>query len=57
MKSRPLDSFGLGASWEKINNQAFLYDQLNDSELMVQAYAQLHLAGNVYLTPSITVFR
>ena len=55
MKSRPLDSFGLGASWAKINNQAFLYDQLNDSELMVQAYAQLHLAGNVYLTPSITV--
>jgi porin len=55
MKSRPLDSFGLGVSWAKINNQAFLYDQLNDSELMVQAYAQLHLAGNIYLTPSITV--
>lgn len=55
MKSRPLDSYGLGVSWAKINNQAFLYDQLNDSELMVQGYAQLHLIGNVYLTPSITV--
>jgi len=54
-KSRPLDSYGLGLSWARVNNQAFLADEFNASELMVQAYAQLHLVGNLYLTPSITM--
>ena len=27
----------------------------DDSELMLQAYGQLHLRGSVYITPSITV--
>ena len=55
VKSRPLDSYGLGLSWARVNNQAFLADEFNASELMVQAYAQLHLVGNLYLTPSITM--
>lgn len=55
MPSRPLDSYGLGLSWARINNQGPLAAISNASELMLQVYGQFHLISNLYLTPSITV--
>lgn len=55
MRSRPLDSYGLGLSWARINEQGPLAPFSNTSELMLQAYGQFHLVSNLYLTPSITV--
>ena len=55
MPSRLLDSYGVGLAWGRVNNQGFRRKLFNDSELMLQAYGQLHLRGSVYVTPSITV--
>ena len=55
MRSRPLDSYGLGFSWANINDQGPLAANSNASELMLQVYGQFHLGSNLYLTPSITV--
>ena len=55
MPSRLLDSYGVGLAWGRVNNQGFRRKLFNDSELMLQAYGQLHLRGSVYMTPSITV--
>ena len=55
MRSRPLDSYGLGLSWARINDQGPLAASSNASELMLQVYGQFHLVSNLYLTPSITV--
>jgi porin len=55
MKSRPLDSYGIGLSWAQINDQGALGVMANPDELMVQVYGQIHLVSNLYLTPSVTV--
>ena len=55
MASRPRDSYGVGISWAQMNNQSFLAAAFNPSELMLQAYGQIHAWGNIYLQPAITV--
>ncbi len=55
MRSRPLDSYGFGLSWARINEQGGLVPIANESELMLQVYGQFHLFSNLYLTPSITM--
>ena len=55
MPSRLLDSYGVGLAWGRVNNHGFRRELFHDSELMLQAYGQLHLRGSVYITPSITV--
>ena len=55
MRSRPLDSYGLGLSWARINEQGPIASISNNTELMVQVYGQIHLVSNLYLTPSLTV--
>lgn len=55
MRSRPKDSYGVGLSWARINEQGPLGAISNPTELMLQLYGQVHLVSNLYLTPSITV--
>jgi porin len=55
MRSRQRDSYGVGFSWAQINQQGPLALSSNPTELMVQAYGQIHLVSNLYLTPSITI--
>ena len=55
MRSRPRDSYGVGLSWARINEQGPLGAISNPTELMLQLYGQVHLVSNLYLTPSITV--
>jgi porin len=55
LRSRRLDSYGIGLSWARINEQGPLGGFSNPTELMVQVYGQIHLVSNLYLTPSITV--
>ena len=55
MRSRPKDSYGVGLSWARINEQGPLGAISNPTELMLQLYGQIHLVSNLYLTPSITV--
>ena len=55
LRSRPLDSYGMGLSWARINEQGPFASTSNNTELMVQVYAQIHLVSNLYLTPSLTV--
>jgi porin len=55
MRSRPKDSYGVGLSWARINDQGPLGSDSNPTELMLQVYGQVHLVSNLYLTPSITV--
>ena len=55
MRSRPLDSYGIGLAWARLNEQGPLGPIANPSELMLQVYGQIHLVSNLYLTPSITV--
>jgi len=54
LQSRPRDSYGLGLAWARINNQSFLANGFNGSELMLQLYGQLHITGNIYALPAIT---
>ena len=51
---RPKDSYGLGFSWAQVNTRSTLADIWNPQELMLQAYAQIHLLGSSFLTPAIT---
>jgi len=53
-KSRPLDSYGIGLSWARVNNQSFLANIFKPSELMMQIYGQFHLIGDTFLSPSFT---
>ena len=55
MHSRPRDSYGVGFSWARINEQGPMGPASNPTELMLQAYGQIHLVSNLYLSPSITV--
>ena len=55
MRSRPLDSYGIGLSWARVNQQGPYAGFSNPSELMIQVYGQIHLISNLYLTPAITV--
>lgn len=55
MRSRPLDSYGIGFSWARVNEQGPYADISNPTELMIQIYGQIHLISNLYLTPAITV--
>lgn len=55
MPSRLKDSYGVGVAWARLNDQGFLATTYRPSELMLQVYGQIHLAGTVYLTPSITI--
>ena len=55
MRSRPRDSYGVGLAWARINQHGPLAPAANPTELMLQVYGQVHLAHNLYLTPSITV--
>ena len=55
MRSRPLDSYGIGLSWARINQEGPYAGFSNPSELMIQVYGQIHLISNLYLTPAITV--
>lgn len=48
--TRPLDSFGLGIAWSKLNHKLFT----RSNELMFQAYYQLFLIHNTYLEPTIS---
>ena len=43
MPSRLLDSYGVGLAWGRVNNHGFRRELFHDSELMLQAYGQLHL--------------
>lgn len=54
MASRPQDSFGLGLSWARVNDTAFLGEVFRPSELMLQAYGQFHLGGSTYVQPALT---
>jgi porin len=55
IRSRPLDSYGIGLSWAKINEHGAYSGFSNPSELMIQIYGQIHLISNLYLTPAFTV--
>ena len=48
--TRPLDSFGFGMAWSKLNQKLFT----RSSELMFQAYYQIHVAHNTYLEPVLS---
>jgi len=52
--SRPNDSYGFGLSWAQVNTRSTLSQIWNPQELMLQAYAQIHLLGSSFLTPAIT---
>lgn len=55
LQSRLRDSYGIGLSWARINDQGPLAAFSNPSELIVQVYGQIHLFSNLFLTPSLTV--
>ena len=52
--NRPRDSYGIGLSWARMNDQSFLATSFNASELMLQVYGQIHAWGNVYIQPAFT---
>ena len=54
LRNRPLDSYGVGLSWARMNDRSFLANAVNPSELMIQVYGQIHLLGDTYITPAIT---
>ena len=45
----------MGLSWARLNDQQFLSNSFNSSELMLQAYAQIALAEALFLQPTITM--
>jgi porin len=51
---RPKDSYGFGLSWAQVNTRSTLSQVWNPQELMIQAYAQIHLFGSSFLTPALT---
>jgi porin len=54
LESRPNDSVGVGLSWARLNTLEFLAQEFNANELMLQTYAQIALAGSLYLQPTLT---
>ena len=52
--SRPRDSYGLGVSWARLNDRTDAGFGFNSSELMIQAYGQFHMIGNIFLQPTLT---
>ncbi len=52
--SRPRDSYGIGVSWAQPNDRPAAGYGFNASELLIQAYAQFQLVGNLFLEPVIT---
>ena len=48
--TRPLDSFGFGIAWSKLNHRLFT----RSNEFMFQAYYQLLLVHNTYLEPTLS---
>lgn len=52
--SRPRDSYGIGVSWAQPNDRPAAGYGFNANELMIQAYAQFHIVGNLFLEPVVT---
>ncbi len=52
--ARARDSYGIGVSWAQLNDRPAAGYGFNASELMIQAYAQFPLIGNLFLEPVIT---
>ncbi|MCT0252516.1 MULTISPECIES: carbohydrate porin [unclassified Synechocystis] len=52
---RPLDSYGFGFSWARLNANPLAGYGFNSYETMVQFYAQYHLVGNLFIQPVLTV--
>jgi len=52
--SRPKDSYGLGLSWAAPNSDPASFG-FNGSELILQAYAQVHLVGGLFLQPTVSL--
>lgn len=52
--SCPKNSYGLGLSWAAPNSDPASFG-LNGSELILQAYAQVHVVGNLFLPPSLSL--
>jgi porin len=48
---RPLDSFGAGLAWTWLNRNL----GLRPSEMLLQAYDQLHVIGDIFLQPTLTI--
>jgi porin len=48
---RPRDSLGAGLAWSWLNHNL----KLRPTEIMLQMYDQIHVIGDVYLQPAITV--
>ncbi|MBD2655067.1 carbohydrate porin [Synechocystis sp. FACHB-383] len=52
---RPLDSYGFGFSWARLNANPLAGYGFNSYETMLQFYAQYHLVGNLFIQPVLTV--
>ncbi|WP_237269573.1 carbohydrate porin [Synechocystis sp. CACIAM 05] len=52
---RPLDSYGFGFSWARLNANPLAGYGFNSYETMIQLYAQYHLVGNLFIQPVLTV--
>ncbi|MFM7674519.1 MAG: carbohydrate porin, partial [Synechococcus sp.] len=52
--NRPKDSYGLGLSWAAPNSNPASFG-FNGSEMILQAYAQLHVVGNLFLQPTLSL--
>ena len=53
-KHRPLDSYGFGWSWAKLNDNPSANWGLNSNELMFQAYARWHAGFDIYVQPALS---
>jgi porin len=53
--NRPKDSYGLGLSWAAPNSDPVAAFGFNGSELILQAYAQLHVVGGIFLQPTLSL--
>ena len=53
-KRRPLDSYGFGWSWAKLNDNPSANWGLNSNELMFQAYARWHAGFDIYVQPALS---
>lgn len=51
---RPQDSYGLGLSWVAANSDPAAFG-FQASELILQAYAQVHVVGTTFLQPTISL--
>ena len=51
MPGRPGDSFGAGIAWSWLNRNL----DLRASEILLQAYDQIHVVSSVFLQPTLTV--